>query len=97
MPGRSEPSELGSTRVGIEHVRDVGDLAFEDALREGVEADFGGIAEMNFAEIILENIAEYPDLRKIGDGEKVGSVIEALHAFRSGDILLDDGAGYGSL
>ncbi len=71
MPGRSEPSEiaehdahLGGARVGIEHAGNVGDLAFEDAIGKGIQADLGRVAKMHFAEIVLEDIADHPDLRR---------------------------------
>ncbi len=51
---------------------------------------------MNVAQIVFINIADYPHLIEVGDGEEVGSVVEALDAFGSGDILLDDRAGDGS-
>ena len=85
-----------AARVGIEHAGDVGDLAFEDAIGKGIQADFGGVAEVNFAQIVFEDIADHPDFGEIGDGEQVGSVVEALDAFESGDVLFDDGSRYGS-
>src|ERR1035437_1332130 len=90
-------ANLRRTRVGIEHARNISDLALKSTIREGIQADLSGIAQMNFAQIVFEYIAHDPDLTEIGDGEQVGSVVETLDAFESCDVLLDNRAGYGSL
>ena len=55
--------------------------------------DVGVLAFVDAGEIVFVDVAEDPDLRKIGDGEKVGGIVERLHARRGGDVLLDDDAG----
>src|ERR1035441_3013028 len=52
---------------------------------------------MNFAQIVFEDIADHPDFGEIGDSEQVGSAVEALDAFESGDVLFNDGSRFGSL
>ena len=60
----------------------------------GVQADVGGLADVHGIEIVFVNVADDPDIRKIGDGEGIGAG-QALHAGCVGDLLVGNDAGDG--
>ena len=68
----------------------------ERPVRIRVQADFGGIADLHVWEIVLVNVAENPDGRKVGDGEQVGRIVECLDAAGGIHVLFGDDARAGA-
>ena len=56
--------------------------------------DVGGLADAHGVEIVLVDVADDPDVGKIGDGERIRAG-KPLHASRIGDLLVGDDAGDG--
>jgi hypothetical protein len=55
-----------------------------------VKPQLGSISNMDFTEVVFINIAKHPHFGKIGDGKKVGAVVEALDPLKPGNVLLHD-------
>ena len=74
MPGlATSMPNLGGVHAGIEDWQDVVDSAFEDLVGVGVQANIRGLADVHGVEIVFVNVADDPDIRKIGDGEGIGA------------------------
>src|SRR5262249_12730655 len=82
-------AHFGGTSVRVEDVRDIGNPAFEYSIRKSIQADLGGVPDVHCAQVILKDVAHDPDLRQVGNGEKVGSVVETLDSFCTSNILFD--------
>ncbi len=91
-------ADLGGAEAGIERRADVRDGAGEDLAGKGVEADVRMLAEMDGSEVVLIDVADDPDVREVGDGERAlrAGVGDAGGA-SGGDILGDDDAGGGGV
>src|SRR5580765_704521 len=46
---------------GIEHAGNIGDLPVENAIRESVEPEFGGVSKVHLGKIVFENVTNSPD------------------------------------
>ncbi len=79
--------------VRIKHARDICDLAVIDSVGIGVQAKIGMVSDMYFAEIILIDITKHPNLREIGDGEQVRTVVETLDPLEPRNVLLNNSSG----
>jgi hypothetical protein len=65
-------TDLCGAKGGVEDSADVADCASDDAVRVGVEADIGGLAEVYVSEVVFVDVADDPDVGEIGDGEGGG-------------------------
>ena len=65
--------DLGGVDVGIEDGEDIVDASFERLVGKRVQANLGLVADADGVEIIFVNVADDPDIGKIGDGERVGA------------------------
>src|SRR5690349_5968205 len=45
---------------------------------------------MNHAQVVLKDVAHYPHLVKVGNGEQARAVIQASYPFEPSDVLLND-------
>ena len=74
IPGLATSSRTFAVwRVGIENRQDVVDASLEDLFGIGVQADIGIFADAHGIEIVFVNVADDPDMGKIGDGERIGA------------------------
>ncbi len=62
---------LGGADVGIENRQNVVDAALEDLVGIGVQVNIRVLADVHGVEIIFVNVADDPDIGKIGDGEGI--------------------------
>ena len=60
---RTGTVRVSAFRVGI----DVGDRAFEDLVRVGIDRDLGFGAGFDQADVLLEDVGDDPDRRQVGD------------------------------
>ncbi len=78
MPTRIMPGilhfqpDLRGADVGIENRADIADPPGENAVRIGVQLDVGKLAHVHVLQIVFKDIADNPDVRKIGNRERVG-------------------------
>ena len=87
---RKHNSNFGGASIGIENTRDVADFSSKNTIRKCVQTDVCWISDADGGKIVLIDVAEHPDFRKVSDGKQVGRIIQALDALKSGNILLDD-------
>ena len=81
--------DLCRADIRIEYRQNVVDPAFEDLLGIRVQPDIGELADMHRIEIVFVNVADDPDIRKIGDSEWIrGS--QSLDARRVRNLLISD-------
>src|SRR5579864_8101266 len=64
--------DLGSSNVGIQDGAEVIDAALENHVRVGAQMNVGVLTQANEGQVILINVAHYPDARQIRDGEQIG-------------------------
>jgi len=62
-------TDLGGAQVGIEDGADVADVPGEDTVRIGADPNLRFLTELEFGQIIFEDVAKDPDMREVGDGE----------------------------
>ena len=74
---------------GIENWQDVIDPAFQDLIGVGIQADIRVLAHMHGIQIILVNVTDDPDIRKIGNRKGIGAR-QTLHARCIGNLLVRD-------
>src|SRR5579863_476715 len=58
-------ADLRSTDIGIQNWQDVIDLSLQDPLGIGVQVDVREVPDTRGVEIILVNVTDDPDIRKI--------------------------------
>ena len=74
MPGVGDfEANFGGAEAGIENRQNVVDPALEDLVGIGVQMDVGVFADVHRVEIIFVNVADDPDIRQIGNGERIGT------------------------
>ena len=64
-------AHLGGAQAGIENRQNVVDAGLEDLIGIGAEMDIGRVADAHGVEIIFVDVADDPDIGKIGDGERI--------------------------
>src|ERR1039458_8591348 len=89
--GHFQPNFRSADR-GIENGKYVVDAAFQNLVGISVQMDIGILADVYGVEIVFVNIADDPDIRQIGDGERIGAG-QALHTGCVGDLLVGDHSG----
>ncbi len=85
-------THLGGADVGIENGPDIVDPGAEDAIRVGVQPDIGEFPQPHVLQIVLKNVAHNPDVRHIGDRERIGRC-QPLRPRGQRHLLIGDHAG----
>ena len=93
---RDLDAHLGGTHTGIEHCVDFADGPLDQPIGECIQANVCALTDMYGSEVVLEDIADYPNVGEIGNGERVRRASQPdAGRSRGSDILGDDDAGSG--
>src|SRR5580704_794570 len=80
------------TDAGIENRQNVIDASLEGLVRIRIEMDLGSLADADRVEIVFINVADDPDVGKIGNRKRIRTR-QRLNAGGVGDLLVRDDAG----
>src|SRR3984957_16956111 len=86
--------DLGGADTRIENRQNVVDPSLKDFIGIRIQLNIRSLSDVHRVEIILVNIADDPNIRKIRDGEWTGAR-QTLHPSCVGNLLLRDYSGYG--
>ncbi len=75
---RQNNAHLGRACSRIENAGNICHFAAISFVRIGIQPDAGGVTHMNIVQVVLINVTDHPHLGKIGDGEEIRSIVEAL-------------------
>ena len=63
--------DLGGANVGIDDRQNVADPPLQNAVRISDQMDVGIFADMHLRHVVLPHIADNPDVRQVGNRERV--------------------------